>query len=146
MNVIVNTEIPKKVYIVITIFSIILGLFFLYFATNCFIKVYILKTCNYTEATVISSSMEKSDRDQEYYRSVDYTYSVDGVKYSNRDKLWWKWTDINLKENDKIGIYYDINNPAESKVYHISYLIIILTILLLIFMPLLLKERLKYDE
>ena len=84
--------------------------------------------------------------DQTTYRYVNYTYLVNGVEYRNIDQLWWKFTDNNLKENDKITVYYNINNPKDSKVYHISYLLIIFAILFLIFPPLFFKERLKYNK
>ena len=145
MKIIANTEIPKKVFIIIIIVQILVGLFILYFATNCFIKVYILKTWNCTEATVVSSHIKHDDynRDATLSRYVDYKYFVDEVEYNNTDELWWKLTDNKLQENDKIKIYYNIKNPKESKVYHISYLLIIFAIIFLVFPPLALKEKLK---
>lgn len=146
MNIMVNTKISKKAFIIITVFAVILGLCLLYFATDCFIKVFVLKSWNCTEATVIFSNVGSFGVDQTTYRYVNYTYLVNGVEYRNIDQLWWKFTDNNLKENDKITVYYNINNPKDSKVYHISYLLIIFAILFLIFPPLFLNERLKYNK
>lgn len=146
MNIMVNTEISKKTFIMMTVFAIILGLFLLYFSTECFIKVFVLKNWNCTEATVVFSGVETLGEDQTIDRYVNYKYLVNGVEYSNIDKLWWKFTDNNLKENDKITVYYNINNPKESRVYHISYLLIIFAILFLIFPLLFLKEKLKYNK
>ncbi len=146
MNIMVNTKISKKTFIIITVFAVIIGLFLLYFSTECFIKVFVLKSWNCTEAIVVSSGVGFFGEDFTTYRYVNYKYLVNGVEYNNIDKLNWKFTDNNLNENDKITVYYNINNPKESGVYHISYSVIIFAILCLIFPPLFLKERLKYNK
>ena len=64
MNIMVNTKISKKAFIIITVFAVILGLCLLYFATDCFIKVFVSKSWNCTEATVIFSDVGSFGVDQ----------------------------------------------------------------------------------
>ncbi len=145
MNIKINTNISKKNYLIITILAIILSLALLYIATVDFFKVSFTKKYVPIKATIVSSGLQVYGNDQTTNRYVKYQYNVNGKEYVNINTLWWKFTDNNLKENSQINIYYNINDPKESKVYHISYMLIIFSILLLIFPIIFLKARLKID-
>ena len=79
-------------------------------------------------------------------RKVKYKYIVDNQQYEGEDILWWRVfaSDINVQEGDKIEIFYNINNPSKSEIYHVSYILIIVGILGFIILPILfLKQRIK---
>ena len=141
MNIKINTNISKVSYIIFVSLAIILGFFLLYIALASFLNVYVLKNANLTEAKIISTNIYSDN--ESTYRDVTYQYYVDGTEYTNTDNLWWKLTNNNLKENSSINIYYNINNPQKSKVYHISYMLIIFSLALLIFPIIFLKIRLN---
>ena len=141
MNIKINTNISKVSYIIFVSLAIILGFFLLYIALASFLNVYVLKNANLTEAKIISTNIYSDN--ESTYRDVTYQYYVDRTEYTNTDNLWWKLTNNNLKENSSINIYYNINNPQKSKVYHISYVLIIFSLALLIFPIIFLKIRLK---
>ena len=141
MNIKINTNISKVSYITFVSLAIVLGFFLLYIALASFLNVYVLKNANLTEAKIISANIYSDN--ESTYRDVTYQYYVDGTEYTNTDNLWWKLTNNNLKENSSINIYYNINNPKKSKVYHISYMLIIFSLALLIFPIIFLKIRLN---
>ncbi len=78
-------------------------------------------------------------------RVIKYNYFADNKRYIGQDKLWYKRTDKNVNVGDKIEIYYNINNPSKSEVYHISYILILVAICFIVFPLLLLKQKIKED-
>lgn len=149
MNVIVNKDIPIKTFVIITIFAIIMGIVLLYAATKGFLNVNILKKCNKIEAEITYSSKDNVSKqigETNYQRKVGYVFTVNNKKYTGQDILWWRLlanSDRNVRVGDKITVFYNINNPVENEVYHISYVLIIIGIVF-IFLPIsLLKQRIK---
>lgn len=146
MKVIVNKNISKPKYVLIFVFAFILGLLILYVGIEGLIKTDILNSWEKAEATVISSHIKHSSNSGNGTLYVDYTYNVKEKEYSGHEQLWWKRNSFDLRANDKIDIYYKIESPEKSKVYHISFFMILLSVPFFILTPLMLKERLKTDK
>ena len=148
MNIIVNKNISKKNYIIITLFAILLGIFLIYVATEGFIKVNILKNCKkeIAQITQINYDYELNDnKNMEVTKVIKYNYFVDNKEYTGKSSLWYKIFDKNVNVGDKIEIYYNINNPSKSKTYHISYVTILVGICFIVVPSLLLKQRIKEE-
>ena len=150
MKVVVNKDISVKTFVMITILAVIIGTAMIYIATKGFISVNILNKCKKEFAEIYLSEIDY----REYYRNdmsspqrkVKYKYIVDNQQYEGEDILWWRVfaSDINVQEGDKIEIFYNINNPSKSEIYHVSYILIIVGILGFIILPILfLKQRIK---
>ena len=151
MEVIVNKNISVKQFALIAIFAIIFGLGALYVGLEGFIKVNILKSYKMESAKIYYSeiaNINREDENQSYRRVIKYNFNVDGKDYSGEDILWWKIlrSDINVKVGDDVKIIYNINNPEENEVYHISYLFIVLGIGINAFMFVALKKRIQDDD
>lgn len=150
MNIIVNKDISIKAFVMITIFAILIGIMCIYIATKGFINVNILKTYK-KEIAEIDYSIRvnvnhQSTENDSYQRKVKYIYNVDNEQYKGEDILWWRAifdSEKNVSRGDKITVFYNINNPAESEVYHISYVLIVVGISFIIFSILSLKQRIK---
>lgn len=151
MEIIVNKDISIKQFILISVLVIIAGIGALYVSLEGFIKVNILKNYKVEFAKIYYSEIVNTSREDDnstYRRVVRYNFSVDGKNYSGEDTLWWKFfsSDINAKVGDDIKIIYNINNPEENKVYHISYLFIIFGIGINVFMFMALKKRIQDND
>ena len=150
MNIIVNKNISIKAFVIITFVAILLGLVLIYIATKGIINVNILKNCKKELAEINDSRIvDISERDNEnssWQRQVKYRYFVDGKQYEGKEIIWWRFlfnSDKNLQIGDKIEIYYNINNPSQSEIYHISYVLILLGICFIVVPLLALKQRIK---
>lgn len=56
-------------------------------------------------------------------RKVKYIYFVNNQQYEGQDILWWRFlfnSDRNVQVGDEIEMFYNINNPSQSEIYHIS--------------------------
>ena len=63
---------------------------------------------------------------------IEYKYTIDGKVYDGEDYIPWKHSTFNNNVGDKVKIYFSKDNYEESRVYHISYLLIVLGIILII--------------
>lgn len=124
----------------------------IYIAIKGFINVNILK--NYKKdfaeinESIIVDTSERSSENSSWKRQIKYSYFVDGRQYEGKDIIWWRFlfdSDKNLQIGDKIDIYYSINNPSQSKIYHISYALILVGICFIVIPLLLLNQRIKED-
>ncbi len=152
MNIIVNKNISKRAFAIMTLGGILIGIFLIYTATEGFIKVNILKNCKKEIAEINDSRIveanERSSERSSWRRQIKYNYSVDGIQHNGKDMIWWGLlfnSDKNLQIGDKIDIYYNINNPSQSKIYHISYVTILVGICFIVVPSLLLKQRIKEE-
>ncbi len=149
MNIIVNKNISKKAFVIITFGAILIGIVMIYIATKGFINVNILKNYKKEIAEIYYSEIDDTDsmgqKMSSTVRVIKYNYFVDNKQYIGQDKLWYKRTDKNVNIGDKIEIYYNINNPSKSEAYHISYISILLAICFIVFPLLLLKQKIKED-
>lgn len=153
MNIIVNKDISVKKYMIITIFAILMGILLIYVATKGFINVNILKSCNKEIAEItysarVNTNHNSSEKDR-YERKIEYSYKVDNKQYEGEDILWWRFIfdiDKNVSKGDKIDIYYNISNPSQSEVYHISYVLFIVGISFMVVPTLSLKQRIREEK
>lgn len=144
MKITVNSNIPTKFFKRIAAVFILLGLIVIYSSLSCFIKVHIFNTWEKTEGTVVSS-FAGSRQGHGSTILVNYTYAVDGRQYSSTNQTAWRT--LSYRENSKIDIYYKIDNPDKSDVYHISFAAILFVIPIFIVFPIyLLKQRLKLEQ
>ena len=152
MKMIVNKDISVKKFALITILAVFIGISLIYIATEGFIKVNILKTCKKEEAKIYSSEIVETVNTTEdqvkNMREISYTYDINNNKYEGTGKLWWKLfnSDKNFKVGDEIKIFYEINNPEKSKIYHISYGMMILGIIIIVLSVLMLKRRIEEEK
>ena len=122
----------------------------IYIATKGYINVNILKnykkgSAEITESIIVNTSKRMSEKSS-WKRQIKYIYFVDGKQYEGKDIIWWRFlfnSDKNLKIGDKIDIYYSINNPSQSEIYHISYVLILVGICFIVVSLLVLKQRIK---
>lgn len=150
VNIIVNKNIPIKVFVIITIFTVLMGVLLIYFGTKGFINVNILKSYK-REVAEINYSMiininHMDSENDSYKRKIKYVYFVDDKQYEGEEILWWRFifkSDKNVKVGDKISIFYNVNNPSQSEVYHISYMLIIVGLCFIVVSLLLLRQRIK---
>jgi len=146
MNVEVNKNISIKTFIIITIFAVLIGFIMIYIATKGFINVNILKNCKKDVAEINYSEIVNTGGENDTYRrKVKYIYFIDNKQYEEEDILWWILfnSDKNVRIGDKIDIYYNVNEPSQSKIYHISYMLIIIGICFIIVPLLVLRQRIK---
>ena len=149
MNIIVNKDISIKAFVIISIFAIILGISNLDIAIKGYLNVNILKKDNKVEAKITYSSkanVSKKIGETNYQRKVEYIYTINNKEYKGQDILWWRvfaGSDRNIQVGDKITVFYNINNPTESEVYHISYVLIVVGICFIVVPILALKQRIK---
>ncbi len=124
----------------------------IYIAIKGYINVNILK--NYKKdfaeinESIIVDTSERSSENSSWKRQIKYSYFVDGRQYEGKDIVWWRFlfnSDKNLQIGDKIDIYYNINNPSQSEIYHISYVLILVGICFIVVPLLSLKQRIKED-
>ena len=124
----------------------------IYIAIKGYINVNILK--NYKKdfaeinESIIVDTSERGSENSSWKRQIKYSYFVDGRQYEGKDIVWWRFlfnSDKNLQIGDKIDIYYNINNPSQSEIYHISYVLILVGICFIVVPLLLLKQRIKED-
>lgn len=132
----VNNNLSKNQRIGILILGIVIIISLFWIALNGVIKVNILKTSDTAEATIKNSSIIESksnDEEANFNRMIVYSYEVNNKTYIGEDTLWWNIfnTDNGYKVNDKVTILYDIDNPDNSQVWHISYVFIIIAIALI---------------
>ena len=151
MNIIINKNISIKTYIIITIFAILIGLALIFVAIKGFLNVNIFKTHKKEIGEISYSSIvntkKNSSEEESHQRMVQYTYYVDNKEYKGEGLLWWRIfnSDKNMKKGDKIDIHYNINNPSQSEIYHISYGLILIGICIIVISSLSLKQRLKEE-
>lgn len=150
MDVIVNRNISIKAFVIITIFAILIGLAMIYIATKGFININILK--NYKKEiakinySMIVDTAHSGSEHSTYQRKVKYIYFVDNQQYEGQDILWWRFlfnSDRNVQVGDEIEIFYNINNPSQSEIYHISYVLIVVGICFIVVPILVLRQRIK---
>lgn len=126
----------------------------IYIATKGFINVNIIKnykkeTAEITYSEIIDTSEYRGDENSSWQRQIRYIYFVDGKQFEGEDIIWWRFflgSDINMQIGDKIDIYYNIDDPSQSEVYHISYVLIFLGICIIILTSLILKQRIKEKQ
>lgn len=151
MKIIVNKNISKKNFMIITIFAVLLGTTIICFGVKGFIKVNILKSHKRENAKITYSTYLDTSRYDEmhstYKIKVRYVYFVDNKQYEKEEILWWTFTKStkNAKVGDEIEIIYNANNPSQSEVYHISYVFIIIGICCIVISLILLRHRMKEE-
>ena len=148
MKVIVNKNIPIPIFAFFTIFGIIIGLILLWISLQGFIEVHLLKISDVTTAKIVFSNRQSSSEDihdhNNNHLSVVYSYEVDSKFYEIEDSIWWKfYSNKGYYKDNEIQIYYRKDNPFKSHVYHISYLLLSVAIILLFFLPVSLVKRIK---
>ena len=149
MKVIVNKSIPKSTFVIITIFTMILGFVVMYLSIRPLIETRILKTSEKTIAKIYDSSRENTSKKighTNFQRVIKYTYVVDNVTYDSKSILWWRLyanSSKGVEIGKNIDVYYNINEPNNVEVYHNSYFLLFLSILFVTLPPIFLLKRFK---
>lgn len=149
MKVIINKNIPKSTFVIITIFTMILGFVVMYLSIRPLIETKILKTSEKTIARIYDSSRENTSKKTghtNFQRVIKYTYVVDNVTYDSKSILWWRLyanSSKGVEIGKNIDVYYNINEPNNVEVYHNSYFLLFLSILFVTLPPIFLLKRFK---
>ena len=149
MKVIINKNIPKSTFVIITIFTMILGFVVMYLSIRPLIETKILKTSEKTIARIYDSSWENTSKKTghtNFQRVIKYTYVVDNVTYDSKSILWWRLyanSSKGVEIGKNIDVYYNINEPNNVEVYHNSYFLLFLSILFVTLPPIFLLKRFK---
>ena len=149
MKVIINKNIPKSTFVIITIFTMILGFVVMYLSIRPLIETKILKTSEKTIARIYDSSRENTSKKTghtNFQRVIKYTYVVDNVTYESKSILWWRLyanSSKGVEIGKNIDVYYNINEPNNVEVYHNSYFLLFLSILFVTLPPIFLLKRFK---
>ena len=149
MKVIINKNIPKSTFVIITIFTMILGFVVMYLSIRPLIETKILKTIEKTIARIYDSSRENTSKKTghtNFQRVIKYTYVVDNVTYDSKSILWWRLyanSSKGVEIGKNIDVYYNINEPNNVEVYHNSYFLLFLSILFVTLPPIFLLKRFK---
>lgn len=149
MKVIINKNIPKSTFVIITIFTMILGFVVMYLSIRPLIETKILKTSEKTIARIYDSSRENTSKKTghtNFQRVIKYNYVVDNVTYDSKSILWWRLyanSSKGVEIGKNIDVYYNINEPNNVEVYHNSYFLLFLSILFVTLPPIFLLKRFK---
>ena len=149
MKVIINKNIPKSTFVIITIFTMILGFVVMYLSIRPLIETKILKTSEKTIARIYDSTRENTSKKTghtNFQRVIKYTYVVDNVTYDSKSILWWRLyanSSKGVEIGKNIDVYYNINEPNNVEVYHNSYFLLFLSILFVTLPPIFLLKRFK---
>ena len=149
MKVIINKNIPKSTFVIITIFTMILGFVVMYLSIRPLIETKILKTSEKTIARIYDSSRENTSKKTghtNFQRVIKYTYVVDNVTYDSKSILWWRLfanSNKGVEIGKNIDVCYNINEPNNVEVYHNSYFLLFLSILFVTLPPIFLLKRFK---
>lgn len=152
MKIIVNNNISKKSWIVLTIFGEILGLLLIYVGLRNYLNVNFLKDWTKVVGEVLEVEIKEykdaMNKDMLTYSTyVRYIYNVNGQDYTNEERRNWQLFNIStIKKGDSIDICYKSDEPQESGIYEINFIPIIFGIITIITLPLCLKKRMKSDE
>lgn len=133
-----NKSIPQATWKYILIGLLLFIIILLYISTKDLLKVYLFNTNEKTTATVTESHYNKR-KGKKRESIITYTYTVNGQNYTDTNKVWWKLA-TKYAVGDKITITYNTKNPANSELWHISIILIILSLIFCLFIKPIIKQ------
>jgi hypothetical protein len=141
MNVIINKSISKNKMTLICILGIIVSLVVAYTAIKPYVDTSILKIATKTEATITENTYIEGSPDKQTTYAVKIDYVANGKKFKRTATTFGKIIKYNI--GDKVDVYYQNSNPSKVEIYHISYLALGFSMLLLAGMILIMNKNFK---
>lgn len=141
MNLVINKSISKSKMILICIFGIIVSLVVAYTAIKPYVDTQVLKMATKTEATVTENTYIEGSPDKQTTYAVKIDYVVNGKEFKRTVTTYGKIIKYNV--GDKIYVYYQNSNPNRVEIYHMSYLILGLSMLTFAGMILIMNKNFK---
>jgi hypothetical protein len=127
--------------ILICIFGIIVSLVVAYTAIKPYVDTQVLKMATKTEATVTENTYIEGSPDKQTTYAVKIDYVVNGKEFKRTVTTYGKIIKYNV--GDKIYVYYQNSNPNRVEIYHMSYLILGLSMLTFAGMILIMNKNFK---